>query len=337
MPSASASARTGIVGAPEMSDTRSGCGLVSTVGEDLGVDSLAGSYERCRTLHRRHGRTYYLATRFLPAWKRRHVHALYGFARYADEIVDSVADTSPASRADTLSTWSSRFMSGLGGARVDDEILPAVLHTIEVFQLDHDDFALFLRSMAMDLTVTDYATYADLLDYMEGSAAVIGAMMLPVLGTCDAPAAIGPARELGRAFQLTNFIRDVAEDLGRGRVYLPLADLTRHGVDVEELERAVATRTATPAIRRLIAFEVDRARNHYRAAEPGIALLDAPSDVCIRAAYRLYQGILDEIVAADFDVFTRRAVVPRHRQIAVAVSCLAATARPAARPAAARR
>jgi phytoene synthase len=282
------------------------------------VDSLSASYDRCRELHRRQGRTYYLATKFLPAWKRRHVHALYGFARHADEIVDRLDGSSPATRRQALEAWSETFLAGLDGAPVDDEILPAVLHTIETFQLDRADFALFLRSMAMDLAVTTYPTYADLIDYMEGSAAVIGAMMLPILGATDRRAALGPARELGRAFQLTNFIRDIGEDLQRGRVYLPQADLARFGVTHESL----AARVATPAIKSLISYEVARARQHYAAAEPGIAMLDPGSQPCIRLAYRLYRGILDEVERADHDVFVRRAVVPRHRQLAVAASCL---------------
>ena len=191
---------------------------------------LSESYELCRRLHRRHGRTYYLATRLLPAWKRRHVHALYGFARYADEIVDAMDGAPARDRAARLRAWGDRFLAGLAGVRVDDPILPAVLHTLEVFQLDRADFAAFLRSMAMDLTVAAYPTYGDLLEYMEGSAAVIGTMMLPILGSTEPAAAREPARQLGFAFQLTNFIRDVAEDLDRGRIYLPLADLDRFGV-----------------------------------------------------------------------------------------------------------
>ena len=203
---------------------------------------LTAAYDRCRELHKRHGRTYYLATRLLPAWKRRHVHALYGFTRYADEIVDRTEDLPPAERAARLDDWASRFVAGLHGAPVDDPLLPAVLHTIAVFDLDRDDFASFLRSMAMDLTVTAYPTYDDLLDYMEGSAAVIGTMMLPILGSSDPAAAREPARQLGFAFQLTNFIRDVAEDLDRGRTYLPDEDLAKFGVTREDLLAARAAR-----------------------------------------------------------------------------------------------
>jgi phytoene synthase len=275
---------------------------------------LSESYELCRWLHRRHGRTYYLATRLLPGWKRRHVHALYGFARYADEIVDAMDGTPPAERARRLDVWGDRFLAGLAGERVADPVLPAVLHTLEVFQLDRDDFAAFLRSMAMDLTVSAYPTYDDLLDYMAGSAAAIGTMMLPVLGAADLGAAREPARQLGLAFQLTNFIRDVPEDLARGRIYLPLADLDRFRVRPADLG------APTDRVRELIAFEVHRAREHYRRAAPGIALLSPASQPCIRTAYRLYGGILDEIVAAGYDVFTRRATVPTAKRLAVAVS-----------------
>ncbi|MER7330798.1 MULTISPECIES: phytoene/squalene synthase family protein [unclassified Micromonospora] len=283
---------------------------------------LTAAYDRCRELHRRHGRTYYLATRLLPAWKRRHVHALYGFTRYADEIVDRTEELSPAERAARLDDWAGRFDAGLHGQPVDDPLLPAVLHTIAVFDLDRDDFASFLKSMAMDLTVTSYRSYDHLLDYMEGSAAVIGTMMLPILGSSDPAAAREPARQLGFAFQLTNFIRDVAEDLDRGRTYLPDDDLALFGVTREELAGARARGRATPRIRELIAYEVGRARAHYAAAAPGITLLAPASQACMRTAYALYGGILDEVAAQDFDVFAGRALVPRRRRLAVAARAL---------------
>jgi 15-cis-phytoene synthase len=291
------------------------------------ADNLASAYERCRELHKRHGRTYYLATRLLPAWKRRHVHALYGFTRYADEIVDQTEALPPAERARKLAAWSAEFVAGLGGAPTDDPLLPAVLHTIRVFDIDLDDFRSFLDSMAMDLTVTEYATYADLLAYMEGSAAVIGTMMLPILEAADDRAAARePARQLGLAFQLTNFIRDVGEDLERGRVYLPQEDLDAFGVTRADLEQAAAAGTSSPAIRELIAYEVQRARVHYVAAAPGVPLLAPASQTCIRAAYRIYGAILDEIEAQDYDVFRRRATVPNRRRLSLAFGAVLARA-----------
>ncbi|MEV4211855.1 phytoene/squalene synthase family protein [Micromonospora sp. NPDC049662] len=283
---------------------------------------LTAAYDRCRELHKRHGRTYYLATRLLPAWKRRHVHALYGFTRYADEIVDSTEALPPAERAALLDDWASRFVAGLHGASVDDPLLPAVLHTIAIFDLDRDDFASFLKSMAMDLTVTSYPTYDHLLDYMEGSAAVIGTMMLPILGSSDPAAAREPARQLGFAFQLTNFIRDVAEDLDRGRTYLPDEDLAKFGVTREELIEARDRGQGTPHTRELIEYEVTRAQAHYAAAAPGITMLAPASQACMRTAYALYGGILDEVAAQDYDVFARRALVPQRRRMAVAARAL---------------
>lgn len=283
---------------------------------------LTAAYERCRALHRRHGHTYYLATRLLPAWKRRHVHALYGFTRYADEIVDRAGGQTPQERAGELAVWAAKFLHGLDQGDADDPLLPAVLHTIRVFDIDVEDFRKFLASMAMDLTVTRYETYDDLLGYMEGSAAVIGTMMLPILEPADRAAAREPARQLGLAFQLTNFVRDVAEDLERGRIYLPQRDLAEFGVTPDDLREALASRVSSNKIKSLIRYQVSRARRHYALAAPGIPLLAPTSQACMWAAYRLYGGILDEIEAQDHDVFVRRATVPTWRRLAVALSCV---------------
>ncbi|WP_239157487.1 phytoene/squalene synthase family protein [Actinocatenispora thailandica] len=280
---------------------------------------MAAAYRRCQVLHRRHGRTYYLATMLLPGWKRRHVHALYGFSRYADDTVDRGGPV--AARESALRAFTARFEAGLAGEPVTDPILPAVLHTIRVFDLDVADFRTFLASMAMDLTVTDYPRWADVCGYMAGSAAAIGSMMLPILGTERVPVAAAreAARGLGVAFQLTNFIRDVREDLDRGRVYLPGEDLARFGVT----RSALAAPVADGAVRALIAFEVARAHELYEAALPGIELLSRSARPGIRAAAVLYRGILDEVARADFDVLSRRARVPRRRRAAVAARELA--------------
>ncbi len=278
---------------------------------------LAASYRRCRRLHRAHGRTYFLATLLLPPRKWRHVHALYGFARYADEIVDAFDGASAAARSARLDALGARFRAG----DLDDPVLPALLHTIERYGLDRGDVDTFLRSMAQDLTVTRYPTYEDLLEYMEGSAAVIGTLMLPVLGSPDPAAAREPARQLGLAFQLTNFIRDVAEDLARDRVYLPQSDLGRFGVCEDDLRAG----TASQPVRDLIAHEVARARRHYELAAPGIPLLDPAARRCVRAAYQLYGGILDEVVACGYDVLRRRVAVPPGRRLRVTAACLLAS------------
>ena len=230
---------------------------------------LAEAYARSRAINREHGRSYYLATRLLPARKRPHVHALYGFTRWADDIVDAPDDTTSEQRQARLEQWGTAFLAGLAGSAVTDPLLPAVLHTIDTYQLDLEDFDKFLRSMAMDLKVTSYAAYDDLLGYMDGSAAAVGCMMLPILGVvpgADRAAAREAARQLGLAFQLTNFIRDVREDLDRGRIYLPEQDLAAFGASPELLLRDARAGRASGPVKAVIAYECERAYSHYAAA-----------------------------------------------------------------------
>jgi 15-cis-phytoene synthase len=156
-----------------------------------------------------------------------------------------------------------------------------------------------------------------------GSAAVIGAMMLPVLGSTH-PQARDRAMDLGVAFQLTNFLRDVAEDWDRDRIYLPLEDLERFGVT----ERDFRARRVGPSFQRLLAFEAQRTRVLYRRAEDGWAMLPSASQACIRIAHHLYREILDRIEAADWQVFRIRAAVPTRRKIVVALRELTHPSKP---------
>ncbi len=266
--------------------------------------ALRGSYDACRRLNATYGKTFYLATLLLPAAKRPYVHALYGFARYADEIVDDLGSTlTGAQKADALARWGEQFLSGRAGGGV----LSAVADTMRRWDLPVSYFEAFLDSMRMDLTVTEYQTYDDLMAYMHGSAAVIGLQMVPVLEHPGVPRAmVEPyATDLGIAFQLTNFLRDVGEDLRRGRIYLPVADLRHFGVDRARLRRGVVD----GAFRRLLAYEIARTREIFRAAAPGIRLLHPTSRPCMEAAFALYGGILDEIERADYRVLDRRVSV----------------------------
>jgi len=276
------------------------------------------SYAACRQLHRRHGTTYYWAARLLPPGSRRHVHALYGFCRYADEIVDDLGPASVAERSSALSELGERFFADLRRGSSDHVVLAAVVRTVRELGIDPSCIARFLDAMTMDLTVSTYETWDDLLGYMDGSAAVIGEMMVPVLDPTAGPEVVGPAHDLGLAFQLTNFLRDVGEDLERGRVYLPQEDLRRFGADPHE-------RRVTPAWRALMRFEAARAEQLYRAADTGIGLLPPRSAACVRTARVLYARILDAVEANDYDVFSRRARVPTPRKVAVAARNLAGT------------
>jgi len=275
---------------------------------------LRASYEECKRLNALHGKTYYLATLLLPKAKRPFVHALYGFARYADEIVDDLASTlTDAEKAAELKTWGDGVLAGLKSGNSNDQVGRALIDTVTRFAIPHEHFGAFLHSMTMDLTVTEYANYEALMEYVYGSAAVIGLEMVPILGPLS-DEAYEPAEKLGVAFQLANFIRDVSEDLDRGRVYLPQDELAQFGVDRAMLE----ARKLTPQITAALKFQIERVRQLQREATPGILELEPASRPCIEAASELYCGIVDEVEAIGYDVFNKRAKTSTGRRMRVA-------------------
>ena len=263
--------------------------------------TLDESYARCRELNKRYGTTYYWSTKVLPRVKQHHVWALYAFCRYADDIVDDMGPAPVEERAKALADFGDRFFADVALGASDDPVLKAVVHTVKAFDIDLDCFRRFLRSMTMDLTVPTYETWDDLRGYMDGSAAVIGEMMLPILEPLR-PEAKQHARDLGDAFQLTNFLRDINEDLDRGRQYVPQEDLRRFGVDLTE-------RRVTPQFVELMQFEIARCRELYVSADLGLSMLPPQSARCIGAARVLYGRILEKIEAQGYDVFSKRARV----------------------------
>jgi phytoene synthase len=277
--------------------------------------ALRESYELCRQLNAEHGKTYYLATLLLPPAKRPYVHALYGFARYADEIVDDLASTlTEAEKTQQLNAWGNEFLAKFDSGETDDPVCIAVLDTVRRWNIPRDHFEAFLHSMTMDLTVTEYQTYEDLYEYVYGSAAVIGLQMVPILEPTSQDA-YKYATELGVAFQLANFIRDVGEDLERGRVYLPLQELAQFGVSRAALE----ARIATPEIKAALKFQIERVRQLEQSSRTGIAMLGAQSQPCIETARILYCGIVDAVEQIDYEVFSKRATVSMSRRLKVAV------------------
>jgi len=275
--------------------------------------TLRASYRECRRLNRRAGTTYYAATWLLPAAKRPHVHALYGFCRHADDIVDDVGGADAHQRRSDLSAFADRFFADLAAGDSDDPVLKAVVHTALAYGIGAGAFRRFLRSMEMDLSVAAYATFDDLMGYMDGSAAVIGEMMIPILAGAADGELLGPARDLGIAFQLTNFLRDVGEDLGRGRVYLPAEEVEGFGA-----RSALEQRRVTPAWVALMSFQIARARRYYDSAVPGIARLGRREAGCVGAAHDLYGRILEGIEGVGYDVFSARVRIPTGTKAAVA-------------------
>ncbi|MDQ1746440.1 MAG: 15-cis-phytoene synthase [Frankiaceae bacterium] len=276
------------------------------------MSDLAAAYAECRRVNAAHGRSYYLATLLLPASKRPAIHALYALARVADDIVDHPRpDPAPA-----LDDLHRRLRNG----DESDFVVTAARDTIERWHIPWSLFDDFFAAMRMDLHVTSYPTWSDLLGYMHGSAAVIGLQTLPILEPLPGLAEVAApyARDLGLGFQLTNFLRDVGEDLDRGRVYLPQEDLDRFGVTVAQLRR----RAVDESVRALLAFEIERARGLLATAGLGIRLLHPTSRDCVRTALALYGGILDEIERAGYRVLDRRVSVGNRRRVSLAAAGL---------------
>ncbi|GAB4587529.1 phytoene/squalene synthase family protein [Nocardia sp. IFM 10818] len=308
------------------------------------MTALDLAYQDCRRIAAQHGRTYFLATRLLGPERRPAVHALYAFARMVDDIVD---DSAAPARAEESAAQLDRIEYELRGRLADpsayldgteswpgsplqDRILLAVSDTIRRYAIAPEHFWVFLESMRMDIPGSPqfrahYPTMAALRTYMRGSAAAIGLQLLPVLGTVvPVPEAEPAAAALGEAFQLTNFLRDIAEDLDRGRVYLPADELAAFGVDGNLLMHCRTTGRTDQRVRRALSHLIAVNRDIYRTATPGIDLLTPRVRPGIRTAAVLYSGILDQIERTDYAVFTRRAVVPRHRRLRVAARELAA-------------
>lgn len=276
---------------------------------------LRASYTECKRLNSLHGKTYYLATLLLPKAKRPHVHALYGFARYADEIVDDLGSTlSVEEKSLLLKSWGGRVLDDIRSGTSQDHVGRALVDTVHRFNIPIELFEAFLHSMTMDLSITRYQSYEELTEYVYGSAAVIGLQMVPILGASE-PAAYLAAEKLGIAFQLANFIRDVSEDLDRGRIYLPLDELSAAGVTEEML----AAKKLTPEIKTALSFQIDRVRRLQREAADGIKLLDPASQPCITAASELYCGIVDEVEKINYEIFTHRAATSSWRRLRVAL------------------
>ncbi|UOY02955.1 phytoene/squalene synthase family protein [Blastococcus sp. PRF04-17] len=273
---------------------------------------LAAAYAHCASIAAQHGKSYHLATRLLTPDRRPAVHALYAAARTADDLVDLPG----ADPAGDLAAWSRAVLTDLEAGWSDDPVRLALVHTYRRHDIPVEHLVDFLAAMTSDLTVDSYADMAALDRYMWGSAAVIGLQVLPVLGTAPGvqrkeaePYAIA----LGEAFQLTNFLRDVAEDVDRGRVYLPADVMAAHGVTRDQLAQRRHDARFEGLMREMVAV----VRRRYDDAAPGTTLLAPESRACVRAATDLYGGILTEIERTGYRVLDGRVRVSRPRRLAV--------------------
>jgi phytoene synthase len=266
---------------------------------------LEAAYEACRRVHRRHDPTYYWATRRLPPEVRPAVHALYAYVRRADELVDGPGrPRDPAARRSALDAWHAALQAGRAHGSSDQPVVAALVDAEARHGLALDELERYVGSMRRDCGAVRMATWADLEDYMEGSAGSVARILAPLLG---APAAAtGAFARLGRGFQLANFLRDVREDHELGRVYLPAEDLARFATGEEDIARC----RATPGFRAMIAFEVERARALLAAGDEAAAAAAPSVRGGMRLARAVYEAVLDRIEDVGFDVLGRRTTPP---------------------------
>lgn len=274
---------------------------------------LAAAYEHCRQVNKRYGKTYYFSTCFFPAPLRPAVHALYAWVRYPDEWVDNPDGLSLATQREKLAGWRSATRIALETGTSDHPVLAAWADAARTHQVPLSYMLDFIAAMEQDLTVTEYPTFEDLKGYTWGSASVVGLMMCHLTGAKD-ESAVPHATSLGLAMQLTNFLRDLGEDLRqRGRIYLPLEDLERFGVRREDLAKGELTENLCALLR----FEIERTRAIYEHADDGMQYLPTDARLPIRLARVLYSRILDKVEQNGYDVFSRRARVPTWEKLLV--------------------
>jgi phytoene synthase len=276
--------------------------------------ALSRAYETCRRMQRRHDPTYYWATRRLPEEIQPATHALYGYVRTADQIVDGPRrDGRPEARRAALDAWEAELAAGSASSQ---PVVRALADAGARHRLPLGELELYMRSMRLDCAPVRIETWDELVAYMEGSAGSVGRIMAPLLGVPEEHHA-GFGR-LGLAFQHANFIRDVREDRRLDRIYLPGEERSRFGVEEGDFDRPVAS----PALRALVAHEVRRARDLFASAESAVEAAPASVRPGIRLACTIYLGVLDRVEALGYDVLGRRARLPGRQLLLAGLAAL---------------
>jgi len=277
---------------------------------------IAASYRRAEAVARGRARNFYYAFVVLPAEKRRALCAVYAFMRYCDDISDGTC--SPDDKRHMLQTWRAHLNAAIQGRFDGSPILPAFHDTVQRFSIPADYFHWVIDGAEMDLTVDRYRSFTELYQYCFKVASAVGLVCLQVFGYTD-----GRARELaercGIAFQLTNILRDLKEDAGMGRIYLPEEDLERFHYPAEALRRGVVNE----GFRELMAFETGRARQYYKESRDLLPLIDADSRPALWAMMEIYGRLLEKIERRHFDVFASTIRLSRPEKAAVALKALA--------------
>jgi 15-cis-phytoene synthase len=287
---------------------------------------LDEAYAHCDQLTNHHSKTFWMASRLLPPARQRAVQALYAFCRVSDDLVDRMDGNHP----EILQEWKNKSLNhfsylggtfgkasgihpGNGGGSPDyseDLVALAWADTCHNFNIPCMYAEQLINGVALDMQKNRYDTFDELAGYCYGVACTVGLMAMHIIGY-EGPQAIPYAVRLGVALQLTNILRDVGEDWSMGRLYLPKEELDAFGITEEYIqEERVDARW-----RDFMRFQIERARELYRESRPGVKLLDSRGRFAIMAAADLYEGILDDIEAHDYQVFSRRSYVSKAEKL----------------------
>ncbi|MGB0130391.1 phytoene/squalene synthase family protein [Chlorobium sp.] len=270
--------------------------------------TLDNAYRYCREISKHHAKTFYLATLFLPKRQQNPIFAIYALLRTVDDLVDLAEDkltNGQITRQEInslLENWKTRLKSCYRGEVDHDPIMMAWHDTLKTYPIAMELPLDLMDGVAMDIEFRKFETFDELYVYCYKVASVVGLMTSEIFGYSDRQA-LQHAIELGIAMQLTNILRDIGEDIDRGRIYLPMEDLKRFNYSEEEFMK----KTMNDNFLELMKFQIERARSYYRSAEKGIPMLEKESRFAVMVSSRNYCNILKAIEKNGYDVFSRRA------------------------------
>jgi phytoene synthase len=264
------------------------------------MTSLADSYAHCRRVARTRARNFYYSFVLLSHPQRDAMCAIYAFMRYCDDLSDE-----PGANRAAIDQWRAALDQALAGRTEAHPVLPAFLDTVTRYQIPPRYFHEMIDGVASDLEPRRLDTFAELYRYCYLVASTVGLTIIHIFGY-NSPDALPLAEKCGVAFQLTNILRDIREDAGRGRVYLPVEDLERFRVNADDLQAGLRT----PEFIDLMDFETTRAREYYRESQPLLGLVERRSRPSLAALIGIYSRLLDRIEQSNYDVFRRRISLP---------------------------
>lgn len=275
--------------------------------------TVAESYAFCERVARTQAKNFYYSFLLLSRPQRQAMCAIYAFMRYCDDLSDAEGIRD---RAGAIARWQADLEAALAGSAPENPVWPAFADAVARYRIPHEYFRAMIRGISSDLEPRHIQTFPELYDYCYHVASVVGLTIIHIFGFHD-PRALELAERCGVAFQLTNILRDVREDADHGRVYLPAEDLVRFGVTATELSGSALS----PALRKLLEFEAERARAYYQETESLIDLVDGRSRASLKALIGIYSRLLERISNSGYEVLRERVRVPAWEKLWILARC----------------